>query len=178
MTVDMLEFSAEDLYFDLPIEQETQSCLDKAAHHYGEAEAENLLYRAYFLEPEHPMVLVALYRYFYYQHCYEDALRVAESVLFIFSKRLGLPARWQDIEEEQFQGDVLNSMTEVRFYLLALKGAGYLEMRLEKYESAIERLQKIVQVDDGDRLGAASLLQIAQDEVNRKAGIYRLNFNR
>jgi tetratricopeptide (TPR) repeat protein len=177
MTVDMLEFSADELYFDQPMEEETQSCIDEAAQQYGSAEAERLLYRANFLEPEHPMVLVALYRYFYYQHCYKDALRVAERVLFIFSQRLGLPGRWQDIEEQHFQGDVLSSMTEVRFYLLALKGAGYIEMRLENYDSAIERLQKIVDVDEMDRLGAASLLQIAQDEVNRKAGIYRLNFN-
>ncbi len=174
--MDMLEFEGEALYFDEAMEPETEQCIEKAADSYGAKNAESLLLRAYFLEPEHPMVLVALYRYYYYQHRYADALKVAERVLAIFSRRLGLPANWQDLNEQHIENAVSDSMTEVRFYLLALKGAGYLDMRLENYQSAIDRLQKIVDIDSEDRLSVSSLLQIAQDEINRQAGIYRLRF--
>jgi tetratricopeptide (TPR) repeat protein len=174
--MDMLEFEAEALYFDQALEPETKQCIEKAADSYGEKNAESLLLRAYFLEPKHPMVLVALYRYYYYQHRYADALKVAERVLSIFSRRLGLPASWQDLTEQHVESAASESMTEVRFYLLALKGSGYLEMRLENYQGAIERLQKIVDIDSEDRLSVSSLLQIAQDEINRQAGIYRLRF--
>lgn len=176
MAVDMLDFEGEELYFDEPLQTETRECIDRAAEWYGDQEAENRLLRAYFLEPEHPMVLVALYRYFYYQHRYQDALLVAERVLLRFAARLGLPSSWQDLEASSFAGETLASMSELRFYLLALKGAGYLDLRLEKFESAIERLKKVVEIDSKDRLGAGSLLEIAKDEIDRQSGIYRLRF--
>lgn len=176
MSVDMLDFAGEALYFDEAMLPETEQCIEKAAANYAGKNSHNLLLRAYFLEPEHPMVLVALYRYYYYQHRYADALIVAERVLAIFALRLGLAESWQDITEQQVELAIKASMTELRFYLLALKGAGYLEMRLENYQSAIHRLQKIVDIDSRDRLSVSSLLQIAQDEINRQAGIYRLRF--
>ncbi len=176
MTVDMLDFAGEELYFDEEMESETEQCIEKAAENYGSNETEGLLLRAYFLEPEHPMVLVALYRYYYYQHRYADALIVAGRVLRIFAGKLALPANWQDVTAQQIESAIKESMTDVRFYLLALKGAGYLEMRMENYQSAIDRLKKIVDVDAKDRLSVSSLLQIAEDEVNRQAGIYRLRF--
>ena len=174
--MDMLDFEAESLYFDEGLGEETRECIDQAAEAYGDAESEQRLLRAYFLEPDHPMVLVALYRYFYYQHRYEDALIVADRVLQLFAMRIGLPRDWTDLTPDQVDADALTSMTELRFYLLALKGAGYLELRLQRYDSAIERLRKIVELDEKDRFSVASLLQIAEDEVGRQAGIYRLRF--
>ena len=177
MPTDMLDFEGQDLYFDEPLQKETQRCIDGAAEAYGKESSRNLLYRAYFLEPEHPTVLVALYRYFYYQHLYADALIIAERVLKLFSMRLGWPANWQELTSQHVDKSSENSMTDVRFYLLALKGSGYLELRLERIQSAIERLSKVVEVDNKDRLGAASLLEIAEEEVERQSGIYRLKFN-
>ena len=174
--VDMHDFEVEELYFDEPIGKETQSCLDQASKKYGKSSAEKNLLRAYFLEPEHPLVLVALYRFYYYQHRYVDALEVAERVLKVYSKRLELPSNWQELTDQHFEQLDKQSMTEIRFYLLALKGAGYLEMRLENFKNAIERLQKVVNVDSEDRMNALSLLQTAEDEIDRQSGIYRLRF--
>lgn len=160
--MDMLDFESDDLYFDEPLNDETKGCLHHAAGNYGEMLAEASLMRAYFLEPEHPVVLVALYRYFYYQHRLEDALLVAERVLTVFAGRLGLPEDWRDLAEMQIGSGVMVSMAMVRFYMLALKGAGYLELRLGDYESALARLHKIVELDSSDRLGAQSLIDVAQ----------------
>jgi hypothetical protein len=52
-------------------------------------------------------------------------------------------------------------MTIVRFYLLALKGAAYLELRLGKEDNAVLRLKKILELDSEDRLGAKVLLNVA-----------------
>jgi tetratricopeptide (TPR) repeat protein len=176
MSMDLLDFEVDDLYFDNPLQEETETCIDQAAKDYGKPGAELQLLRANFLEPEHPTVAVALYRYFYYQHRYQDALLVAERVLRQFAAKMSLPERWQDLNESQLDSANLNSITELRFYLLALKGAGYLEMRLQNFEAAIERLEKITMFDGEDRLGAAFLLETARDELNRQAGIYRLKF--
>ena len=115
--MDMLDFETDDLYFDEPLHGEAKGCLQTAADNYGEALAETALMRAYFLEPEHPMVLVALYRYFYYQHRLQEALLVAERVLRVFADRLGLPEDWQELNEMQIGSGVMVSMTMIRFYI-------------------------------------------------------------
>jgi tetratricopeptide (TPR) repeat protein len=162
MAIDLLEFENEELYFDEPIDPEAKRCLDLAAEEYGTEASEESLMRAYFLEPEHPMVLVALYRFYYYQHRLKESLLVAERVLQVIGKRLDLPEQWQDLTEMRIGSGVMISMTLVRFYMLALKGAGYLELRLGDYESAQTRLQKVVELDSKDRLGAKALLEVVQ----------------
>jgi tetratricopeptide (TPR) repeat protein len=162
MTIDLLEFENEQLYFDEPLDEEAKRCLDLAAEEYGTEASEESLMRAYFLEPEHPMVLVALYRFYYYQHRLKESLLVAERVLQVIGKRLDLPEQWQDLTEMRIGSGVMISMTMVRFYMLALKGAGYLELRLGDYESALARLQKVVELDSKDRLGAKALLEVVE----------------
>ena len=159
--MDLLEFQAEQLYFDDPVDPAASALIDQAAEHYGESKAEALLLQAYFLEPEHPLVLVALYRYFYYQHRLPDALRVAERTLRITARSLGLPEDWQALDKVAFDNGVLVSMTRLRFYMLALKGAGYLELRMGEYDSAMRRLRKVVELDERDRLGAQALIDVA-----------------
>lgn len=166
--MDMQDFEAGDLYFDEPLSEEAQQCLERAAEQYARAGAERSLMRAYFLEPEHPVVLVALYRYFYYQHRLEEALMVAERVLGIFARRLDLPENWRDITEMCIGGGVMISMVLIRFYMLALKAAGYLEFRLGRYDSAIERLEKVAEIDTRDRLGARSLLNVARGVLGKQ----------
>lgn len=166
--MDMQDFEVGELYFDEPLSDEARQCLDLAAEQYAEASAEQSLMRAYFLEPEHPMVLVALYRYFYYQHRLEEALLVAERVLGVFAQRLDLPENWREINEMRIGSGVMISMVLIRFYLLTLKAAGYLEFRLGRYDSAIERLEKVAEIDSRDRLGARSLLSIARGVLDEQ----------
>ena len=169
MTIDLLEFDSEDLYFDEPLDDEAKSCLDQAAEHYGTDEAETALMRAYFLEPEHPMVLVALYRFYYYQHRLKESLMVAERVLKVIGERLEFPEDWRDLTEMRLGSGVMISMTLIRFYMLALKGAGFLELRLGDYPSAMQRLEKVVELDSKDRLGAKALVEVARQALERDA---------
>ena len=159
--MDMLDFETDKLYFDQPIADEAQQNINRAADNYSKDDAESPLMRAYFLEPEHPLVLVALYRYFYYQHRLKDALLVAERVLLLFADKLALPGNWQELKEKHLHTQATASMELLRFYLLALKGAGYLELRLGEFKSATARLKKVVELDSEDRLGAQALLNIA-----------------
>jgi tetratricopeptide (TPR) repeat protein len=169
MTVDLLEFDSEELYFDEPINPKTASLLAKASELYGQDEAETALMHAYFLEPEHPTVLVALYRYYYYQHRLAESLLVADRVLRVFAKRLDLPEDWRDLSEMHLGCGVMISMTMVRFYMQALKGAGYLELRLGDYASAMQRLEKVAELDSKDRLGALALLAVVREALNKQA---------
>jgi len=168
--MDLLDFTSEDLYFDEPLQPEARECLTQAAEQYAEGNGQPALLRAYFLAPEHPMVLVALYRFFYYRHRLNDALLVADRVLKVFAKRLDLPSDWRELTESQIGGGVMVSMTMIRFYLLALKGAGFLELRLGLYTDAMARLHKVVELDAHDRLGARALLEVAQQALDTQAG--------
>jgi len=51
------------------------------------------------IAPQHLTVLVALYRYYFYQHRLEDALLVAESTLAVVGRRLEFPEVWINLRE-------------------------------------------------------------------------------
>jgi hypothetical protein len=105
--------------------------------------------------------LVAMYRYYYYQHRLEDALIIAHQALAVSGTRLGFPAAWHQLSSAHLGAGALISMGMVRFYLLALKAAGYLNLRLQKWQTAVDMLTKVSSLDEADRLGATALLEIA-----------------
>lgn len=166
--MDLQDFEAEDLYYDASIDPEVAALLEEAANIYPDAEAETLLLRAYFLAPEDLNVLVGLYRYFYYQHRLPDALRVAQKAISVSGKRLRLPDDWRHLTRLHLGQGVLVSMTLTRFYLMAHKGAGYLEMRLGDLADAVGRLQTLVDIDSNDRLGVKALLSLAQERLHEQ----------
>ena len=169
--MDLQDFSGEDMYFDEPLTPDVEGLLALAAERYGDGPeaggAEQALLRAYFLEPEHLTVLVALYRYFYYRQGYREALLIAERAMSVSARRLGLPARWQDLGEDDLGRSVLVSMTLTRFLLLALKGSGYLLLRLGHSAAALARFEKIAELDTSDRLGVQSLANLAREALTR-----------
>lgn len=169
--MDLQDFEAEDLYFNNPIDPEVAGLLDEAASLYPEPETETLLLRAYFLAPQDLNVLVALYRYFYYQHRLPDALIVAQKAISVSGKRLSLPEDWRHLTRLHLGQGVLVSMTLTRFYLMAHKGAGYLEMRLGELADAVGRLQTLVDIDTNDRLGVKALLVLAQEHLYEQQGV-------
>ena len=93
--MDLQDFEAEDLYFNATIDPEIAELLEEAASLYPATETETLLLRAYFLDPEDLNVLVALYRYYYYQHRLRDALSVAQKSITASGKRLRMPDDWR-----------------------------------------------------------------------------------
>lgn len=159
--MDLLDFSEKSLYFDEPLAEEAIKLIETAAAEYGSSNVEPLLMEAYKIAPEHLMVLVALYRYYYYQHRLEDALHIAHQALAVSGRRLGFPPYWHQLTSNHLGAGALVSMGMVRFYLLGLKAAGYLNLRLQKWQTAIDMLLKVSELDQADRLGAAALLEIA-----------------
>ena len=166
--MDLLDFEAQSLYFEDALTDEVSVLLDEAAQAYGNEAADQKLLRAYFLEPDHLTVLVALYRYFYYQHRYEDAFLVAERAMEIVARRLELRCTWQQLTLQGLGAGIMKSMTLTRFYLMALKGSGYLKLRMGETENGLARLEKVSELDTDDRMGVRSLVQVARDELRRQ----------
>ena len=79
--MDLHEFKGGKMYFEESLSDVVKELLDGAADAYGEGDAEKPLLKAFYLSPHSLTVLVALYRYYYYQHRYEDALAAADRVI-------------------------------------------------------------------------------------------------
>ena len=163
--MDLQEFDGQDLYFDVEMPAEVDSLIFMASHSYGTPAAEEYLRKAYFLAPDNLSVLVALYRYYYYQHQYESALTVAGHALKFSGREIDFPSDWQNLTMSHIGAGAIKSMSMVRFYLIALKAAGYINLRLANYDIARAMLNKVVELDSADRLGAAALLAVAQEHL-------------
>lgn len=162
MNMDLLDFEQTELYFDEPLKPEVAQLLHEAGELYGSEEAEAKLLLANFLAPQQLTVLVALYRYYYYQHRLEDALLVAESTLAVAGRRLGFPCSWMFLHPGSLSAGVLRSMGLVRFYLMALKAAGLVNLRLGNRAEGQAMLEKLLELDSHDRIGGRALLELAQ----------------
>jgi hypothetical protein len=163
--MDLLEFDQAELYFDEPLAQDVARLLVEAADKYGSEEAEGLLLRANLMAPQHLMVLVALYRYYFYQHRLEDALLVSESTLAVVGGRLDFPDSWHYLREANVGAGVMRSMGLVRFYLMVLKATGYINLRLGNYNAGKAMLEKLVELDSHDRIGGKALLDVLQQSM-------------
>lgn len=168
--MDLHDFEGQSMYFDDPIPEEADHLINKAAELYGDEAAEHSLLKAYFIAPSNLTVLVALYRYYYYQHKYAEAIVVAHRAMEVSGKKLNLPTNWSDLNLNHLGEAAVVSMGLLRFYLMALKGAGYLNLRSGNFEKGADMLSKVVELDPSDRLRAAFLLDIALEALNIKAG--------
>ncbi|NTV94525.1 MAG: hypothetical protein HGA75_03810 [Thiobacillus sp.] len=158
--MDLMDFDRTGLYFDEPVSDEVQGLIAEAGRQYGSAVAEALLHKAYFLAPEALMVLVALYRFYFYQHRLEDALIVADRALAIVGRRLGFPDEWTRLHPDFLGQAVLRSMGLLRFYLSVLKASGYINLRLGRMEQGRAQIEKLVELDSHDRFGGQALLAV------------------
>ena len=160
--MDLLAFDAEPLFFDTPPTDEVVQLLQHAAENYGDEQAEADLQRAYHLAPDHLMVLVALFRYYVYQQRFLEALAISQHAREVIRQPFDWPHDWRSLSAEHLSGRE-KSGVKVRFYLLCLKGEAYLHARLGEREQATVLLEKLIEMDTEDRLGAAALLNVVNN---------------
>jgi hypothetical protein len=165
--MDLMDFDQATLYYDDPLDESVLKLIAEAGEEYGQAAAELLLHRAYFRAPESLLVLVALYRYYFYQHCLEDALLVASRAMSIVGRRMHFPDDWQQLSPKFLGQGAIRSIGLLRFYLNVMKAAGYINLRLGRLEQGRALIDKLVELDSHDRLGGKILLGVldAEDEA-------------
>ncbi|MGD8999502.1 MAG: hypothetical protein PVF75_03735 [Granulosicoccaceae bacterium] len=169
--MDFLDFEGEKMYFDEPLSSEVQTLLDRASEHGRDEKAEQYLMRAYFKEPNHLTVLVALYRYFYYKQRLADALVIGEKALEVSGKLLGLRKSWDKLNINELGQGVMVSMGLTRFYLHVLKAVGFILLRMHKIPESMERLNKLAELDASDQFGARPLIDIARKYEKQSVGL-------
>jgi tetratricopeptide (TPR) repeat protein len=160
MSTDFLDFDVENMYFDTPLPEKAEQLINEAADLYGTETAELYLLRAYVLAPEHLSTMVALYRYYYYQHRLDDALAVVENAIRISARELHLSPNWEEVLPLAVAAGAHKSVGLVRFYLLALKAAGFVMVRMGDVDRGADALRKVIEHDPNDRLKTKDLLEI------------------
>jgi hypothetical protein len=113
------------------------------------------LMRAQAFAPEHPAVLIALYRHHFYGHRLALARDVARRALVVGAAALGLPRVWREVPPLPLPGARHDART--RFCLFALKGFAYLNLRLADDADARDALALLRALDPEDCVGAALL---------------------
>lgn len=164
--MDLLEFDATDLYFEQVDSIEVQDLIRVASELYGSGEAELPLLQAYLRAPESLNVLVALNRFYYYQHRLTEALMLSEKALNLIRQNIDFPNDWQQLERTHITNVPKESLTRVRLYLFTLKSIGFLNMRLENLELSREIFEKLITLDDKDRIGAKGLLEVLELRIH------------
>jgi len=166
--MDLLDFEAQGLYFEEPEAAEVKEMIAAAAENYATGDAELPLLKAYFLAPDSLNVLVALNRFYYYQHRLEEALNATLKALAIIRRLLDFPEDWRDLQPSHINDAPADLLTQVRLYLFTLKATGFLNMRLEYLDLSQAIFEKLVELDSKDRIGAQGLLELV---VKRKADV-------
>ena len=143
--------------------------LQLAANFYRDDDvAEAHLWQAQAAAPDHPAVLIALYRFYFYKNRLPEALSVARACLEKAAKDNGLAQDWREVRAaDAVFGDFESVLP--RFYLFTLKGYAYLNMRLGNLEEGRAAVAKLLDLDPSDKVGAKVLLgvldRMGQDDV-------------
>lgn len=138
-----------------------EAALREAGAQRGDAtRAMAALMRAQRLAPDHPAVLIALYRHHFYAQQWREARAVVRRALLAGAGALALPALWRQVPREPLAGARHDART--RFYLFALKGYAYLSLRLADLREAGDALALLRALDPQDCVGAALLEAVRQ----------------
>ena len=125
------------------------------------------LMRAQALAPDHPAVLIALYRHHFFGHRLHAARDIARQALVVGARALRLPAVWRHVRPEAVPG--ARHEPAARFYLFVLKGYAYLSMRLGDDVEARDALALLRALDPEDCVGAALLEGVRQRALRGEA---------
>lgn len=151
---------------DLPPEAEYHLWEAGLSYHLDEV-AERHLQEAQALAPGHAAVLIGLYRFYFYKGRLADALEVAKACLEKAARENHLPSDWRDVAAGDAEFSRYENMLP-RFFLFTLKGYAYLQMRLGNLAEGRMAVEKLLELDPSDKIGAKVLLgvldRVGQDD--------------
>ena len=139
----------------------------EAEHHLWEAGlsyhlddiAERHLREAEMLAPGHAAVLIGLYRFYFYKGRLAEALDVARRCLSKAAQENNLPTDWRHVRASDAGFSRYENISP-RFFLFSLKGYAYLQMRLGETDEGRLAVQKLLELDPTDKIGARVLLGV------------------
>jgi len=123
--------------------------------------AESHLLAALGAAPDHPVVLIGLYRFYFYKGRLTEALGVAAKCLAKASSELGLADDWRKVARSDADFGSFSAVPP-RFFMFTLKGYAYLQMRLGAVDEGRAAVRKLLDLDPSDKVNAGLLLVVAE----------------
>ena len=142
--------------------EEVERLLHAAALSYDQDEvAHKYLVEARALAPTHPATLIGLYRFYFYKGRLRECLGVAESCLTRAAIDNSLPLDWRQVTPQDAAFGDFDAIAP-RFFMFSLKGYAYLSMRLGDFEESAAAIDKLLELDPADKIGAKVLLGVLE----------------
>lgn len=94
------------------------------------------------------------------EELYPEALVVIQTMMDLVTQELGISREASKLNKNHVGHAVMKSMTLFRFHLLLLKTEAYLHSQLGDMQAAIISLEKVLEFDGSNRLGARELLEL------------------
>lgn len=142
--------------------EEVERLLHAAAFSYDQDEvAHKYLMEARALAPTHPATLIGLYRFYFYKGRLKECLGVAESCLTRAAIDNSLPLDWRQVTPQDAAFGDFDAIAP-RFFMFSLKGYAYLSMRLGDFEESAAAIEKLLELDPADKIGAKVLLGVLE----------------
>lgn len=142
--------------------EEVERLLHAAAFSYDQDEvAHKYLMEARALAPTHPATLIGLYRFYFYKGRLKECLGVAESCLTRAAIDNSLPLDWRQVTPQDAAFGDFDAIAP-RFFMFSLKGYAYLSMRLGDFEESAAAIDKLLELDPADKIGAKVLLGVLE----------------
>ena len=123
--------------------------------------AESHLGEAMRIAPGHLSVQVGYYRYLFYKGRLKEALEQLDVCMGNAAAQCGLPTDWRKAQPQDAEFGCYDAIW-ARFYLFALKAHGYIKMRLGDLEGGRDAINKAMQLDPSDKVGAKILLEVVE----------------
>ncbi len=142
--------------------EEVERLLHAAASSYDQDHlALKYLMEARLLAPTHPATLIGLYRFYFYKGRLRECLGIAEACLTRAAIDNSLPLDWRDVAPQDAAFGDFDAVAP-RFFMFSLKGYAYLCMRLGHFEQSAAAIDKLLELDPADKIGAKVLLGVLE----------------
>jgi tetratricopeptide (TPR) repeat protein len=146
-------FQRDEVHFGFGIAAGVNAHLQRAAtlvsHREDSLQALNDAYQA---APDQLEVLVALFKFHFYQGDTEKAERLVFEALDKASRQGGFNAEWQRLTPES--ADWSDPRGAGRFYLYSLKALAFIRLRQDELAKAADILETMASLDPDDLVGA------------------------
>jgi tetratricopeptide (TPR) repeat protein len=148
------------------LSEEAERHLRRAGLSYHrDEEALAHLQAAWQAAPGHAAVYIGLYRFYFYKNRLQEALEVARDCLKKAALDNGLPEDWRAAKATDADFGSFEAILP-RFFLFTLKGYGYLNLRLGQLDEGRAAIEKLVELDPGDKLGGKVLLSVLERQAD------------
>lgn len=138
-----------------------QLLAEAAAHRPRGSHTEQLLWRALSGAKDKSAVYFALYKFYFYQGMLHDAETVARRALENSAQSAGFASDWRVLEYDQLKQ--AKPGQPAYFLLFTLKALAFIRLRLGDREECRALLEKLKQLDPGDRVGASVIVALLEN---------------